>query len=59
MASHDYFTHFEPSRQLGGTKREISEKNHQTTCKHNLGCITCDVSWARTYNHVNTSNLQQ
>ena len=57
IAAHDYFTPFEPNRQLG-TKREIPEKYHQTTCKHNLACITCDVSWARTYSHVNTSDLQ-
>ena len=32
----DYFTHFEM-----GQKWEIPEKNHLTTCKQNLACLTC------------------
>ena len=40
----DYFTHFEPSQSEGGQKLEILEKNHQTTRKQNLACLTCDPS---------------
>ena len=40
----DYFTHSKPSQSVGGAKREIPEKKHQTTRKQNLACLTCDLS---------------
>ena len=43
-ARHDYFTHFEPSQSYVGRKWEILEKNHLTTHKKNLACLTCDIS---------------
>ena len=58
MACQDYFTHFEPSQSLGGQKREIPEKNHLTTRKHNLACLTCDPSKARTHGGEMTSDLE-
>ena len=36
----DYFTHFEPSQSVGGAKTEDPKKNHLTTRKQNLACLT-------------------
>ena len=47
-ARQDYFTHFEPSQSQDGAKREIPEKNLQTTRKQNLACLTCNPHEART-----------
>ena len=41
-----------------GQKREIPEKNHLTTRKQNLACLTCDPSQAQTHSGEMTSDLE-
>ena len=40
-------------------KRGIPEKNHLTTCKQNLACLTCDPSWAWTHSGEIMSDLDR
>ena len=56
-ARQDYFTHFEPSQSLR-RKREIPKINHLATCKQNLACPTCDLSYAWTHIGEMTSDLE-
>ena len=42
-----------------GWKREIPKKNHQTTRKQNLACLTPDPSKDRTHNGEMTSDLER
>ena len=38
---------------------EIPEKNHLTTRKQNLACLTCDPSEARTHSGKMASDLER
>ena len=42
-----------------GSKREIRDKNHLTTRKQNLACLTCGPSWARTHSGEMANDLER
>ena len=42
-----------------GRKREIRDKNHLTTRKQNLACLTSGPSWARTHSGEMASDLER